>query len=86
MYNKRILNIIENKYLFGIKNKFFIFSKIQKKNNYIFNSYKNTKKKYLTNLCLHQNKFKTICNINKMNRHELLFKLTFNKNKEFTKY
>lgn len=61
------------------------FSKSKKKYKYIFSSYKNIDKKILTNLCLHQNKFKTINNFQKMNRHEMLFKITFNNCKEYTK-
>ena len=85
MYNNKLSFIINSSFLKSKKNVFFTFYKTKKKHNYIFKTFKNNKKKFVTNICLHQNKFKTINNFCKMNRHALLFKLTFNRNKQFTK-
>ena len=85
MYNNKIIKIIKSKNIYN--QKFFLhkFSKCEHKYKFIFNSFKNFEKKILTNLCLHQNKFKTINNFQKMNRHEMLFKITFNNCREYTK-
>ena len=85
MYNSKIYKIIKSKHLYKKINIYNNFCKIKKKNNLIFNSFKNNEKKILTNLCFHQKKFKTINNFMKINRHALLFKITFNKCKLYTK-
>lgn len=85
MYNEKLIKIINSSNFYKNKIYYFSFSKCKKKYKYIFKSFKNCEKKILTNLCFHQNKFKTINNLQKMNRHEMLFKITFNECKEYTK-
>lgn len=53
MYNSKIYKIIKSKHLYKKINIYNNFCKIKKKNNLIFNSFKNNEKKILTNLCFH---------------------------------
>lgn len=85
MYNNKIQKIINSNYINTNKLIYKNFLKCKKKYSFFFKSFKNNEKKIFTNLCLHQNKFKTINNFQKMNRHEMLFKITFDNCKEYTK-
>ena len=85
MYNTKINKIIKSKGAYKNKNFLFCFKRLKNKHNYIFKSFVNNEKKILTNLCFHQNKYKTINNFMKINRHALLFKITFNNCKLYTK-
>ena len=78
MYNNKLKFFIKSAFLKSKKNMFLDFKKSKQKYFYLFKSYKNNNKKIITNLCFHQNKYKTVNNFCKMNRHELLFKITFN--------